>query len=111
MSQKRATPVLSASSGETTMRFDSAGSACISHSFDPSGGLTIATTVDNTTSEKEVAVSPPTPRLFPPGRTFVDAKDPARCQEVATPSKDAVAACFTRTVQGLPDAERKWSIP
>ena len=65
MSQKRAAPVLSASGGETTMHFDSARSARINLTIDPSGGLTIDTTVDDATSVQEVAVIPPSPRLSP----------------------------------------------
>jgi non-ribosomal peptide synthetase component F len=65
MSQTRDAPVLSASGGETTIRFDSARSARISLTLDPSGGLTIATTVDDATSEQEAPVPPPSPRLLP----------------------------------------------
>lgn len=65
MSQKRATPVLPASGRETTMRFDSARSACISLTLDPSGGFFIATTVDDAVSEQEAPLPPPSPRLFP----------------------------------------------
>ena len=111
MGQKRAAPVLPASGGETTMCFESPRPSCISLILDPSGGPTIAPTVDDTTSEQEVPVLPPSPRLFPPGHTRVDAKGPGRCREVATPAKDAVAACFPRTGQGSQGAERKRSIP
>ena len=65
MSQKRDAPVISASGGETTIRFDSARSARISLTLDPSGGFTIATTVDHAASEQEAPVLPPSPRLLP----------------------------------------------
>jgi hypothetical protein len=65
MSQKRDAPVISTSGGETTIRFDSARSARISLTLDLSGGLTIATTVDDAASEQEAPVPSPSPRLLP----------------------------------------------
>jgi hypothetical protein len=111
MGQKRAAPALPARGGKTSMCFESPRSSCMSLTLDPSGDLIIAPAVDDTTSEQEVPVLPPSPRLFPPGHTRVDAKGLGRCREVATPAKDAVAACFPRTGQGSQGAERKRSIP
>ena len=111
MGQKRAAPALPASGGKTSMCFESPRSSCMSLTLDRSGDLIIAPTVDDTTSEQEAPVLPPSPRLFPPGHTRVDAKGLGRCREVATPAKDAVSACLTRTVLGLLAAERKRSIP
>ncbi len=100
MGQKRAAPALPASGGKTSMCFESPRLSCISLTLEPSGDLIIAPTVDVTTSELEAPVIPPSPRLFPPGHTRVDAKGLGRCREEATLAKDAVAACFPRTGQG-----------
>jgi len=64
MSQTRDAPIISASGGETAIRFDSARSARISLTLDPSGGFTIATTVDETSSIQETPVPPASPLVL-----------------------------------------------